>query len=278
MAVAEGFLAAHEPASSMLLGVCFELLRRPLPEAGAEPLYFVVERCGEILLAGVRASPYGLIIHPCSDLSASSREALVRQVVDTWQAEGLRLDNVLGPQALAQDLASAWAARHGGSFRPRLRMRLYALRRVLPPRIRNPGRLRQAGDGDAAQVRAWFHAFSREALGVDSVDAAHGTADALLGAGEVYLWQEETVTAMVARARATRTTAFLGYAYTPPEMRGRGLATRYIADLSQHLLHRGFERCALFTDLNNSVTNRIYPRVGYRARGDYYEMVLSSAD
>lgn len=228
-------------------------------------------------MVGVQASPYGLIVHPRRDLTASTQEALVGHFSAAWEADGLALANILGPMDLVQDLAAAWVARRGGSCHARLRMRLYSLRCVAPPPPRAGGHLRRADAGDETLVKRWFYDFSREALGDDSVGAAHGTAHQLLWAGEVYLWQEETVMAMVAQARATATSAFVGYAYTPPETRGRGLATCCVAALSQLLLDRGFERCVLFTDLNNPVTNRIYPRVGYRARGDYYQMALSTA-
>jgi predicted GNAT family acetyltransferase len=56
--------------------------------------------------------------------------------------------------------------------------------------------------------------------------------------------------------------------YTPPELRGRGYAQAMTAALTQRALDQG-RWCTLFTDADNAITNKIYPRVGYRYVSEY---------
>ena len=288
LARTQALLEADEPSSTMLLGVCLELLRRSTtenpgalnPDAAVsnttpESVFVIVEDAAEVALVGVQTPPYGLIVHPRGGLSEKPRRTVVEAFLDAWTADGLRLTNVLGPKAWSQELAAAWAARQGMGHSPRLRMRLYALHQVVPPRPRT-GVLRRADLGDEALVRAWFHAFNREALNLDAAAASHAMAGRRLAAGEIYLWQEDMAMSMAARSRATETSVSVGHVYTPPALRGQGSAACCVAALSQRLLDEGFERCTLFTDLRNRVSNRIYQRLGYRPLDDYYEMVFSS--
>jgi uncharacterized protein len=56
--------------------------------------------------------------------------------------------------------------------------------------------------------------------------------------------------------------------YTPPENRGRGYAQAMTAALTQRALDQG-RWCTLFTDADNPITNKIYPKVGYRYLDEY---------
>jgi PAS domain S-box-containing protein len=56
--------------------------------------------------------------------------------------------------------------------------------------------------------------------------------------------------------------------YTPPEKRGRGYAQAMTAALTQRAFDEG-RWCTLFTDADNPITNKIYPRVGYRYLSSY---------
>jgi predicted GNAT family acetyltransferase len=57
--------------------------------------------------------------------------------------------------------------------------------------------------------------------------------------------------------------------YTPPAQRGKGYAANCTAAVSQLLLDAGWDYCALFTDLENPISNRVYEKIGYEAVCDY---------
>ncbi len=66
-------------------------------------------------------------------------------------------------------------------------------------------------------------------------------------------------------------TVRLGPVYTPPPDRGRGYATSAVAAVCRRMLASGAERCALFTDLSNPTSNRIYAEVGFQRIADWAE-------
>ena len=73
----------------------------------------------------------------------------------------------------------------------------------------------------------------------------------------------------VSGIRTTRTRSAAGVTriapvYTPPECRGRGYAAAATAAATEDALDSGATGVCLFTDLANPLTNRLYPRVGYR--------------
>jgi predicted GNAT family acetyltransferase len=63
----------------------------------------------------------------------------------------------------------------------------------------------------------------------------------------------------------------IGPVYTPPELRRRGYASSAVAAVSRQALAAGAQRCALFTDLSNPTSNKIYADVGYRRIADWEE-------
>ena len=59
--------------------------------------------------------------------------------------------------------------------------------------------------------------------------------------------------------------------YTPPGERGRGYASAAVAALTTRLLDGGADWCAIFADVDNATTNKIYQRIGYKEHGTYRE-------
>ena len=57
--------------------------------------------------------------------------------------------------------------------------------------------------------------------------------------------------------------ARIGPVYTPPEHRGRGYATRLVAEHTAARLAAGDPACFLYTDMANPTSNAIYARIGY---------------
>jgi predicted GNAT family acetyltransferase len=93
-----------------------------------------------------------------------------------------------------------------------------------------------------------------------------------LGRGEL-LWEVDG--APVAQATARPVVAGMsriGPVYTPPEHRRHGYAAAVTAAASRWALDQGAQRVLLFTDLANPITNRLYPRIGYRPLHDTVEL------
>ena len=113
----------------------------------------------------------------------------------------------------------------------------------------------------------WLQAFAVEA-GVPASPDAYSSVEKSLASERLFVWEDGGPASMARWAGPTPTGVRVGPVYTPPERRGRGYASACVAALSQRLLD-GRAFCALFTDLDNPVSNRIYRRIGYEPVCDF---------
>ena len=131
------------------------------------------------------------------------------------------------------------------------------------------GVARVAMPGDRDLLLRWIRAFAEEALPPD-----HPTRDdarteieidlRLAGEGSAYwLWEDGVPVSMSGHGVVPGVGSRIGPVYTPPEHRGRGYATRLVAEHSAARLAAGDAACFLFTDLANPTSNAIYARIGY---------------
>lgn len=84
----------------------------------------------------------------------------------------------------------------------------------------------------------------------------------------LFVWDDHGPASMVSLSPIVAGVTRLGPVYTPPELRRRGYASSAVAAASRRALAEGGRRCALFTDLSNPTSNKIYDDVGYRRIAD----------
>jgi GNAT superfamily N-acetyltransferase len=180
-----------------------------------------------------------------------------------------------GPRVLVQQLAAA-LGRPVARVEPR---RLYRLDELIVPTA-TAGSARAAGAGDIGLVGAWYRAFSLELDGPDQGGGLghHGADDGLIrrvmANGQVVLWVADgAVVSMAVRQPAVAGSARIGPVYTPPEHRGHGYAAAVTAQATSQILALSAVP-VLFTDADNALTNRLYPRLGYYAVQDHAQLTL----
>jgi GNAT superfamily N-acetyltransferase len=194
-------------------------------------------------------------------------------------ADALSGEDVIGaagPVELAQAFASAWAGRHPVDVRTGTRLRLFSLDALVPP-SGVPGAARQAGADDIDRLAAWRTAFE-----VEENDTRGGPGSPreavernLAAGGAEWIWEDGGVPVSQASVRGvvagmTR----IGPVYTEPARRGHGYAAAVTAAATQWALDAGARRVLLFTDATNALTNRLYPRLGYRFELDALELTF----
>ena len=160
--------------------------------------------------------------------------------LEAWMGLDPRVPGVSGERGLARLVAAAWNAQGGRHAEVVLHEALYLLEQEVAPAVPAPGRLRRAEWRDRAPLEAWSIQFR--------IDA--GLANPR-GAAAVY---------------------------TPAERRGHGYATAATAALSQRLLDGGAERCMLYTDVANPVSNHIYAKLGYVRVTDWEEHAFPTGE
>ncbi len=118
----------------------------------------------------------------------------------------------------------------------------------------------------------------REELGIDPLerdpDGFRWRTRAQIDEGRSWLWEERGAILFKAEASAwTPRAVQLQQVWTDPSARGRGYASRALADLLRLLLRRAPAVC-LFVRAENEAAIRLYERVGMRHTIDYRSVLL----
>ncbi len=266
----QAVLEANEAANNLMLGLCFLMKQRP-ERLKRQPYFITIEDEAGLALAGVMMPPRQLVIYS----ERAEIEAACRLVVQNLLANDWAVPGVLGRNDVARRFAETWAEMTGQPFHAGMSQRIYELRRVTPP-VGVPGHLRPATAADLDLIIDWAFGFVSEALGESEREKVEKSARRRVADGEVYLWEDGRPVSMAARARSMRTGIVVNFVYTPPDLRGQGYASACVAALSQHLLDSGWHFCALFTDLANPTSNKIYQQIGYMPLIDFQQYRFSA--
>ncbi len=258
---ADAFLVARIERN-VLATVLLNVLSGPF--AGGAPLFATgVDDCGEVQAAALRTPPWPLL---ATDIDPTDADKLL----NAWLLEDPEPPGVTGEPVTARAIARAWSSRTGGRTRRRMREAMHMLEEVSDPPRPARGAL-CAGDPSERQTFAdWMRAFAVEA-GVLGSEQAAQIVDTQLARERLFMWDDNGPVSMVSLSPTVAGVTRLGPVYTPPEHRGRGYASSAVAAASRRALAHGAQRCALFTDLANPTSNKIYADVGYRRFADWEE-------
>lgn len=279
LAAADRHLAA-DPVLTTVIATVTQRLADSGPPDDLPHCWWAVARddAGEVTGVAMRTAPfapYPLYVLPMPDEAA-------RKLARTLHERGEEVRGVNGALPAARVVAEETARLAGGTVSVYEHLRLFELGDLaMPPAP--AGGLRAAARADAAVCLAWFRDFDRaaaeqagRAAGHDvfesfTLEAMHERIDAVV----VWLWEDEygeSVHLTAANPPAHGVTR-IGPVYTPKEHRGRGYASRAVAEVSRRYVDRGV-RCCLFTDQANPVSNRIYEAIGYRTVVDMANLLV----
>jgi len=218
---------------------------------------------GRIGAVALRTPPAPLLV---SELDAPAAAALIER----WLPQDPDVPAVIALSSTARALARAWEHASGMRSRCRVREAMYALREVRDPPRPAPGQLRPAGGADRELLIEWERSFAAEA-GVAVVGDAQRMVDRRLRDGSQFVWHVEGPVSTLVLSPMIAGTVRIGPVYTPRQHRRRGYAGSAVAAACRLALSRGAERCALFADLDNPTSNRVYLSVGFSAIADWEE-------
>jgi GNAT superfamily N-acetyltransferase len=261
---AGSFLRARAAANTIML-TATELLRAKGAEAygDATPLFgWLAGPGGAVAAAFMHTPPFPGVLTDMTDAAAA--ELAADLAGRGHQAPGVNA--MPGPGAA---FAAAWQEHTGQPAHTGMRMRLYALDRLLPPDPPPPGTARTADATDRDLLLAWVDAFQDEAQPAGPNESQRVVNDRVAWGGLV-LWEHEgRPVSLAGRNRAAAGQARVGPVYTPPGLRGRGFGGAATAAITQAALDDGAEGVVLFTDLDNPTSNTLYQRLGYRPISDW---------
>lgn len=186
---------------------------------------------------------------------------VVLPVVDAIADVGIQLPGVVGDAATAAYFAGQWAERQKSAVVPFMGQRLYEIDKVeCPTNVK--GDFRKAVPDDRERLVDWVRRFYTD-IGVEEIDA-EDIVDRRVPAGQIWLWDRAGPVSMAARTVPVEGVTRVQLVYTPPENRKRGYASVCVARLSKQIRDDG-QRCILYTDLGNPISNSVYRRIGYCA-------------
>lgn len=186
---------------------------------------------------------------------------VVVSVVEAIVASNVKLPGVVGDVATAACFAGQWAERQKSPAIPFIGHRLYEVDKVSEPSSVN-GFLRKAVPADTERLIGWVRHFQTY-VGEPESDAEN-IVDERMSAGRLWLWDNDGAVSMVSCTPPVQGVVRVQLVYTPPAQRKRGYASASVAGLSKQIRDAG-NRCILYTDLGNPISNSVYQQIGYAA-------------
>jgi GNAT superfamily N-acetyltransferase len=234
---------------------------------------------GAVVSAVMRTAPF----RPWPTFSLPIPEEAAVLLAAALHERGEELGGCNGALPGAGVLAAETARLRGATASVDKRTRLWEARAVDVPRA-PAGSLRRATESDADLVLDWFrrfHADADEQAGrePDHDGGEHNTLDSVLvriREGVEWLWElpDGEVAHLTGAGLPSYGVSRIGPVYTPPEHRGRGIASYVVGELTRRGLEAGHRMC-LFTDQDNPTSNKIYEGLGYRPVVEMAEHVIT---
>jgi len=218
-----------------------------------KPTYWAtIEDDGQIIGCAYRTPPYRVGV---TALPTAALAPLALDLEQTYKA----VSGFSGIDPAASALADVWIARHGGSSSIVSRQFLLALPDTPPDTSATAGVLRLATQDDSARAQSWGTDAARE-TGVAALDGP--LCVRLIGARQLYFWQDTEPRCMLGLLHQTPRTAALAIVYTPPAERSQGYASAAVAALSTELLARGVNKRYLYIDPANAGGHAFWRKLG----------------
>lgn len=259
--IAGDFLLSNEVVNNLGLGILYSLVRNSTTYSN--PFLAVVSDDASPVLVMIMTPPHNLFIY---GEGTKTSEAISLAISHIKELE-IDVPGVLGPVALANEFAQAWANMFGSTLTVAMEQRIYELQKVNPVPINN-GKLRTATVDDMDLVADWIYEFAQVTPESITREGAQKLAERSINDSILYIWDDNGPVSMAKEARPTENGVVVNLVYTPPEHQRKGYATSCVAMLSQQLLDRGYKFCSLYTDLANPTSNSIYMKIGYKPVAD----------
>ena len=143
----------------------------------------------------------------------------------------------------------------------------------LSPINLSPGFQREAEEADLPLLTRWNQEFEGEALKAERSreDAEKSVRRAMKSGFYLYCGADGQPVSCAVTARRMENTVTLNHVYTPPAFRGKGYAQSNVYLVCKRALESGYQKCSLFVDQLNPISNRVYEKIGFRVTEDQYD-------
>lgn len=257
-------LLPNEAANNLFVGVLKSISENRELQS-PDHLWFSVETSDGIQLAGWRTPPFGYGLWSPVLETTDAMECFL----DYLDEQQMEVVGAIGRPALVDTYTALAIPRFGLENYATMNQGIYECRKV-DPSLLTRGSLRPVKPEELDLLTDWMIAFYIEALNQEPIRSkTREKLKAEIDQGIFFFYEEAgQVLSTAATARATENGICVNMVYTPPGYRRMGYATNSVALLTQKLLDDGWKFTALFTDLNNPISNNIYQKIGYWKVGE----------
>lgn len=258
------FLVQREAENNLILAILNNLKKSIHRYGQAAPLLLLINEYNSIKLISIRTPPHDLLISYTDDLNTIDlliNELLKRDVV---------LPGVLSFKNAADRFSKIWAEKKKLKADLLRNERVYKLEKVVENtlEINNFIKATKKHSNFVLKCARDMMVEALAEINEEQIDEIINSFQKELdeGISNIYLLLDVSAAplSMVRKAGKTPNGNFINFVYTPPHLRRNGYATEVVAHISKMLLEEGNKYCFLFTDLNNTTSNSIYQKVGYR--------------
>lgn len=262
------FLLQNEVENNVTIGNIIRGL-----ETGNSEGWFMaaVKDLGKVVLTAMMTPPFNFLI---SGVATAENFKAMDLIMKELMEKDVKVPGIVAEKPLAAAFSEKYCSDFHLPQKVGMKMRLYRLDTVLVvPQV--TGKLRAAKKEDLFFLPHWQLAFADDCqlMRGNIMDVAERI-KRQIEEGILFIWEDGGPVAQAAAGRKTLNGVIINAVYTPPYFRKKGYATSCVAEVSRLMLNRGYKFCALFTDLDNPISNSIYMKIGYKPVCDFDEIVF----
>ena len=218
-----------------------------------------------VLLVATCTPPHPLVMYERDNLHHGEVASFFAR---SLHEHGIDVNFLMANDTLIQCVVKHYGAASGKQFVPNQRLVLSVTDHAEKPKRMAGGFLRAATQADMHYLPYWCADFT-VVCNIGTYDLQRGleSAQRLIADQCLYIWDDGMPVSMAASHRKVTGCRFVGYVYTPPQLRGKGYASACVYTLTRQLLTQNYPQCALYIDCANPVSNGIYEKIGYQPIG-----------
>ena len=266
----ERAMLANEAASCLVLGNA--RAERDKPCVPERMFGNVLDDAGNILLIFCNYYPFNLCVYahtPDRELQGKAAAELARTLTEQ---KPFLFNGLTANRAVCDFFFETYRAPDEAPVFLAASMDIMELTALTPVKLA-PGSQREAEEADIPLLTWWNQEFEREALHSErsTEDAERSVRRAMKSGFYLYCGEDGQPVSGVVTARRMENTVTLNHVYTPPAFRGKGYAQSNVYLTCRRVLESGYQKCSLFVDQTNPISNRVYEKISFKITEDQYD-------
>ncbi|CAF1228110.1 unnamed protein product [Adineta ricciae] len=266
------YLMRNECENNLILGICNRNLNVPIdPEKSI--LVAAVNKSGTIISCAFTTSS-----KPALAVFIPQLDDAIKPLVDYFIRHGIQLEGLNGKT----DVVNTFLQHYSKPMIQSTKILLNVVKTLRNIELVQNSELELASMQDLSLLTTWIKNFQIDAglLPLWSDEKIQATTADRIQKKLVFVLvinDERQFVSMAAIVRETDNLSFIGWVYTPPDLRNKGFASAVVYKLTDLILNTRQRHCALFTDEANPTSNKIYRNIGYEPVAEYLDICFSSS-